>query len=80
METLKQLQDESKRVYVDPYLMAVVFLGLKDRKDTYVWLDRAYQAHSPFLISIATDPKWSALRSDARFEALWNRMTAVARN
>lgn len=75
LETLKQLKEESKHVYVDPYLSAVVYLGLKDRENTYVWLDRAYQAHSPFLISIATDPKWSDSRSDARFEALWNRMT-----
>jgi TolB-like protein/Tfp pilus assembly protein PilF len=75
METLKQLQQESKHAYVDPYLMAVVSLGLKRREDTYAWLDRAYEARSPFLISIATDPKWSGLRSDARFGALWNRMT-----
>jgi TolB-like protein/Tfp pilus assembly protein PilF len=80
METLKQLQDESKRAYGDPYLIAVVYLGLKDRESTYAWLDKAYQGHSPFLISIATDPKWSSLRSDARFEALWNRMTTVVRN
>lgn len=80
METLKQLQEESRHAYVDPYLIAVVYLGLKDRANTYVLLDRAYQAHSPFLISIASDPKWSAWRSDARFEALWNRMTIQARS
>jgi TolB-like protein/Tfp pilus assembly protein PilF len=80
METVKQLQEESKHVYVDPYLMAVVYLGLKDHKNTYAWLNRAYQARSPFLISITTDPKWSAWWSDARFEALWNRMTAGARS
>ena len=73
-----QLKDESKHVYVDPYLMAVVYLGLKDRENTYAWLDRAYQARSPFLISLATDPKWSDSRSDARFEALWNRMTKTS--
>ena len=80
METLEQLQGESKREYVDPYLIAVVYLGLKDRESTYAWLDRAYQAHSPFLISIATDPKWSSWRSDAHFEALWNRMTTESRS
>ncbi len=79
-KTLKQLREDSKRGYVDPYLVAVVYLGLKDRESTYAWLDKAYQAHSAFLISTATDPKWSSWRSDARFEALWNRMTAVARN
>ncbi len=80
METLNQLKEESKHTYVDPYLMAVIHLGLKDRESTYALLDKAYQAHSPFLISIATDPKWSDLRSDDRFEALWNRMTTEARS
>ena len=31
METLNQLKEESKHAYVDPYLMAVIYLGLKDR-------------------------------------------------
>jgi tetratricopeptide (TPR) repeat protein len=75
LQTLNQLKEESKQAYVDPYLMAVVYLGLKDRENTYMWLDRAYQARSPFLISIATDPKWSDSRSDPRFTALWNHMT-----
>ncbi len=75
IEILNQLNEESKHMYVDPYLRAVVYLGLKDRENTYAWLDRAYQDHSPFLISLATDPKWSDSRTDARFEALWNRMT-----
>jgi TolB-like protein len=74
-QVLNQLKEASKHSWVDPYLLAVVYLGLKDQENTYLWLDRAYQAHSPFLISIATDPKWSARRSDARFESLWNRMT-----
>jgi TolB-like protein/Tfp pilus assembly protein PilF len=78
MQVLKQLQEESKHAYVDPYLIAVVYLGLKDRENTYAWLDRAYQARSPFLISIATDPKWSVWRGDTRFEALWKRMTTEA--
>ena len=78
LETLKQLQEESKRAYVDPYLMGVVYLGLKDRENTYALLDRAYQAHSTFLISIATDPKWSGSQGDPRFQALWNRMMRVS--
>jgi TolB-like protein/lipoprotein NlpI len=80
METLKQLQKESKHTYVDPFLMAVIYLGMKDRENTYALLDQAYVAHSPFLISIATDPKWSDWRSDTRLEALWNRMTTGARS
>lgn len=75
LATVKQLEQESGVAYVDPYLIAVVYLGLKDEDNTYAWLDRAYAARSPFLVSIATDPRWSASRSDARFQEIWNRMT-----
>jgi len=75
---LNQLKAEAKHSWVDPYLLAVIYLGLKDKENTFLWLDRAYQARSPFLISITTDPKWSALQNDARFESLWNRMTQPA--
>jgi hypothetical protein len=70
-----RLERESRVGYVDPYLVAVVYLGLTEGNNTYAWLDRAYAARSSFLISIATDPKWSASRGDRRFEEIWNRMT-----
>jgi hypothetical protein len=60
---------------VDPYLIAIVYLGLKDGDNTYAWLDKAYTSRSPFLISIATDPKWSTSHSNTRFEEIWSRMT-----
>jgi TolB-like protein len=75
LATVKRLEQESKVNYVDPYLIALVFLGLKDGDNTYAWLNRAYDARSSFLISIATDPKWSGSRGDPRFKEIWNRMT-----
>jgi TolB-like protein/Tfp pilus assembly protein PilF len=75
LTTVKRLEQESRNSYVDPYLIAVVYLGLKDGQNTYAWLDRAYTARSSFLISIATDPKWSTSRSNPRFQEIWNRMT-----
>jgi hypothetical protein len=56
--------------------MAVVYLGLKDSDRTYKWLDNAFEKRSPFLISIASDPRWAASRGDSRFQSLWSRMTA----
>ncbi len=75
LATVARLQRESRISYVDPYLIAVIYLGLKDGQNTYAWLDQAYAARSSFLISIATDPKWSTSRSDPRFQEIWNRMT-----
>jgi TolB-like protein/Tfp pilus assembly protein PilF len=75
LATVKRLEQESGVGYVDPYLIAVVYLGLKDGDNAYTWLNRAYAARSPFLISITTDPRWSMSRSDSRFQEIWNRMT-----
>jgi hypothetical protein len=80
LTTEKQLEQLSTHAYVDPYFMATVYLGMKDADRTYQWLNRAYEARSPFMISIATDPKWSSSRSDHRFQAIWDRMMEDGRN
>lgn len=78
-DTLHELKEQAKKIYVDPYLIAVVYLSLGDRENTYSWLDKAYAVRSPFLISLATDPKWSDETSNPRLQALWNRMTGTSR-
>jgi hypothetical protein len=69
------LQRASAHMFVDPYLVALIYLSLKDANNTYAWLNKAYDDRSSFLISIATDPKWIASRQDARFQDLLDRMT-----
>jgi DNA-binding winged helix-turn-helix (wHTH) protein/TolB-like protein len=74
LETAHMLQRASAQTYVDPYLVALIYLSLKDTGNTYAWLDKAYADRSPFLISLSTDPKWTASRQDARFQDLHDRM------
>jgi TolB-like protein len=73
--TLSALKGQAKNIYVDPYLIAVVYLSLGDRKNTYAWLGKAFDVRSPFLISLATDPKWSDEANNPHLRSLWNRMT-----
>jgi TolB-like protein/Flp pilus assembly protein TadD len=75
IETARSLQSASAHTFVDPYLVALIYLSLKDADNTYAWLNKAYADRSSFLISIATDPKWVASRQDARFQDLLRRMT-----
>lgn len=75
IETAQSLERASDHTFVDPYLVALIYLSLKDEDNTYAWLNKAYADRSPFLISIATDPKWAASRQDARFQDLLSRMT-----
>jgi TolB-like protein len=73
--TIQQLQREAKVAYVDPYFVALIYLGLKQEDATYLWLDKAFAEHSSFLVSLASDPKWKGSRKDVRFQALLDRMT-----
>jgi TolB-like protein len=79
LESAHMLERASAHIYVDPYLVALIYLSVKDTDKTYAWLDKAYADRSPFLISIATDPKWTASRQDARFQNLLERMIQHAR-
>ena len=74
---IQRLQAMSRRRFVDPYFTAIIYLALKDENQIYAWLDKAYDIRSPFLISIATDPKWTGSQGDPRFQALWDRMMRV---
>ena len=73
--TIQHLQHEAKMAYVDPYFVALVYLGLKQEDATYLWLDKAFAERSSFLVSLASDPKWKGSRKDVRFQALLDRMT-----
>jgi hypothetical protein len=80
LATVNRLEYLSKSTWIDPYFIALVYLGLKDQDRTFVWLNRAFESRSPFLISIGTDPKWSASQNDPRFEEIWNRMMENGRS
>lgn len=55
------LQGESKLMFVGPYLVSLINLGMGDEHLTLQWLNRAHVVRSPFLISIATEPKWKQM-------------------
>jgi tetratricopeptide (TPR) repeat protein len=73
-QRISLLRSESRKNFVDPYLIAVIYLGLGEREETFDWLAKALDAKSPFLISILTDPKWESLRSDPRFLNILSQM------
>lgn len=64
----------SSERYVSASAIALVFDGLGDREKAFAWLERAFQEHDPRLIFLKADPKWSNLRSDARFQQMIRRV------
>ena len=71
---VNQLKALSKQRYVRPYWTATIHAGLGEREEAFAWLERAFEAHDPFLGSLNVDPSLDPLRSDPRFPDLLRRM------
>jgi eukaryotic-like serine/threonine-protein kinase len=71
---LADLLAESKRKYVPPYQIAVIYAGLDEKEQAFEWLKRAYEEHTGFLIFVNSDPRFKLLRSDTRFRDLLRGM------
>jgi hypothetical protein len=53
--------------------VAAIHAALGDTGRALDWLDRAYEERSPWMAYVAVDPRFSALRSQARFDGLLRR-------
>ena len=74
MVVLRELEARASREYVSPWQFAEAYLGLGDRDRTFAWLDSAYAAHDPFLLTTIVSPLWDPVRSDPRFARLRARL------
>ncbi|HST09185.1 MAG TPA: winged helix-turn-helix domain-containing protein [Terriglobales bacterium] len=78
---LQDLERKSKDSYVSPYILAVVYAGLGDKKNAFLFLEKAYQERSLEISwSLQVDPRFDNLRSDARFQALLERIGLAKRD
>ena len=74
LETLRELDEQSKRSYVPPYHLAIVHAGLGDKRQAFEWLERAFEKHAVDLFTLKVEPMFDSLRSDPRFEYLLRRV------
>lgn len=72
--SLEALKELSKRIYVSPYSLARVYAGLGYNDEAIAWLEKVYQERHGILVYIKVEPVFDALKSDARFRALLQRM------
>ena len=64
---------------VDPYGIAAVHSTRGEIDDAFRWLDRAYEEHNHGMPTVMTDPPFTNLRDDPRFQVLLNRMRLTDR-
>jgi serine/threonine protein kinase/Tfp pilus assembly protein PilF len=69
-KVLYELEEQSKRRYISPYGMALIYTGLGEKDQAFAWLQRACEDHSFGLNHLKVEPSLDSLRSDSRFRDL----------
>ncbi len=71
---LEQLKERSRQTYVQPSLMATIYLGLGEQDQAFDWLQKAYEDRSAGLVYLKIDPAFDSIRSDPRYIDLLRRV------
>lgn len=56
---------------------AIVYIGLDDKDQAFLWLEKAYEERFASIISITSDPIFDPLRSDYRFTNLARKINLM---
>ncbi len=72
-KVLNELREQGERRYVTPAALANVYIGLGDKDQSFVWLEKAYQERSNYIAYLKVYPIVDPLRSDPRFADLMRR-------
>ncbi len=69
-----ELKERSRHHYVFPSVFANAYLGLGDRDQALMYLERAYEEKDPWLFYLKVWPPLDPLRSEPRFQTLMRRV------
>jgi TolB-like protein/DNA-binding winged helix-turn-helix (wHTH) protein/Tfp pilus assembly protein PilF len=71
---LAKLEQWNQRQPVDPALFAYAHIGMGNKDEAFVWLEKAYAQHSNAMSSLKVNPIYDPLRGDPRFQDLLRRV------
>jgi TolB-like protein/DNA-binding winged helix-turn-helix (wHTH) protein/Flp pilus assembly protein TadD len=71
---VEELKSRSKREYVSPYDMAILYAGLGDKEHALQSLETAFHDRAEGMVGLKVDPRLKTLRSDPCFQDLLRRM------
>ena len=74
VRVIDQLKNLAGRRYVASFDMALAWLGLGDHERTLASLETSVEDRSPRLLFLSVEPRFDALRFNARFQALVRRV------
>jgi serine/threonine protein kinase len=73
-KVLAEITELSKRQYVQPSYISLLYSGLGDKDRAIEWLEKAYVNRDDRLIFVITDPMIDNIRSDSRFQEIVRRI------
>jgi len=73
-QIVDQLQTTSASRYVSPYGLAQIYAVLKEKEQTFKWLQASYDGRAVWMSYLAVDPVFDGYRSDQRFQDLLRRV------
>jgi TolB-like protein/Tfp pilus assembly protein PilF len=74
---LDQVLQFSRKRYVPPYHVAILYNGLNEIPEALAWLDRGFEQRDPKMTFLKVDPRWKNLHSEPRYQSLLARMQFV---
>ena len=73
-QVLEQLEALSQKSYVSPFNMATIHVGLNEKDEAFVWLEKAFEERSRSLAWLNVTKEYDRVRSDPRFKSLLRRV------
>lgn len=75
-EILEFQLNKNKLVYVPPFMIATIYMGLGDVENTLTWLEKDYEVGGQglFFWGLKQDVKFKPLHSEPRFQALLSKI------
>lgn len=71
---LAQLTADSRKEYVSPYYIAIVYAGLGNNEAAITWLEKSLADRSNGLVFLQVEPQLDGLRANPRFLALQKKL------
>lgn len=71
---LKQFIENSKKKYVSPYEIAVIYAGLGEASNAVSWMQKAYQERAGMMAYILLDPRLKPLHGNPQFRGILRDM------
>jgi DNA-binding winged helix-turn-helix (wHTH) protein/tetratricopeptide (TPR) repeat protein len=71
---LAELKEQSKRRYISPFNIAIIYVALGEKDQAFEWLEKAYDERSLWMVFLKVDPRLDSLRATPDFANLLRRM------